>query len=64
MVHSRACPKCEKITPWTLEEPVIKKMPNGEMVPVRHVKLICPEHGEFRNRAEQIALHKIDVMEI
>jgi hypothetical protein len=60
MTHARACPKCGKIVEWTLDEPIEKMMPNGEVVPVRHARLICPEHGEFRNPAEAMALGQIN----
>ena len=40
------CPKCGKIIPWIFGEPQGKY--GG-----RPAKLICPEHGEFRNSAEK-----------
>ena len=60
MTHSRACPKCGKIIPWHFDKAILKKMPNGEIVPVRHARLICPEHGEFRSRAKLKALKEIN----
>lgn len=38
--HTRACPICDKIIPWTFGEPQGKHK-------ARPAKLICPEHGEF-----------------
>ena len=43
--HTRACPKCGNIIPWTFGEPAGKYN-------ARPAKLVCPEHGEFRNGAE------------
>ena len=49
MAHTRACPECGKIVPWSFGEPTGKY--GG-----RPAQLVCPEHGEFRNRAEIRAL--------
>jgi hypothetical protein len=38
----------------------MKTLPNGETVPVKKAKLVCPEHGEFRNQAELKALKEIN----
>ena len=44
--HTRACPKCGKIIPWTFGKPQGKHK-------AKPAKLVCPEHGEFKNRAEE-----------
>ena len=51
MTHTRACPKCGKVVPWTKGD----KSKHGY-----HMKLICPEHGEFRNRAEEKLRERIN----
>ena len=59
-MHTRAFPICGRIVPWTPYEKVKKLLPNGETCTVTHSKLICPEHGEFRNPAELRALGRIN----
>ena len=51
--HTRACPKCGKIIPWTFGEPQGK-------YGARPAKLVCPEHGEFKNRAEETTQNMIN----
>ena len=53
-MHTRACPICGKIIPWTFEKPQGKHK-------AKPAKLICPEHGEFRNRAEEQLRKKVTV---
>ena len=53
LTHSRACPQCGNIIPWAFGKPQGKY--GG-----KPAKLICPEHGEFRNPAELKALKRIN----
>jgi len=57
MTHTRACPKCRKIIPWTFGEPEGKHK-------TKPAKLICPEHGEFEPRAHEQLEKKLDTLNI
>ena len=63
MTHSRACPKCGKIIPWSKGKKKRVVSPWGNYVDSYEMHLICPEHGEFRNPAEGKALNKINSLE-
>ena len=58
--HTRACPKCGKIVPWTFG-PLNNKLVKigGSIITYRNAKLICPVHGEFKNPAELKALERL-----
>lgn len=47
--HTRACPKCGKIVPWTFGEPQGKYK-------AKPASLICLEHGEFTPFEQSIIL--------
>jgi len=56
MTHSRACPKCGNIVPWTRGKKRKHTLRSGAVIESYDALLICPEHGEFRNPAEKKAL--------
>lgn len=51
--HTRACPTCGKIVPWTKGKEVRHTMYNGETLTAYEMLLICPEHGEFEPRVRE-----------
>jgi len=53
--HTRACPECGKIIPWTKGKKFSREY-MGRGLTVYEMHLICPKHGEFRNPAEKKAL--------
>lgn len=63
-MHARACPKCGKVVPWIKGKKRKHTFQSGFILTVFDMLLICPEHGEFRNPAESLALKKINNLEV
>ena len=53
MTHTRACPVCGKIVPWTRGKTRKHTLRSGVIVGSYDALLICPEHGGFEPRAHE-----------